>query len=409
MEQLGISIRDALDSGARLGQLKAALAASDGPDGAALAALLNLEQDPGSVSRLRELQRCLDGRPAGANAVLAALLPRQRSLAMGLAPAPPAPCAIAAIDFATDRQPSGASEPALRFGAERGQLCYGSCEVSIPRDHRMGALESPTLLRFEMRASPARHVILQGLELTPGLPADRDDADAALLFVHGYNTSFEDAARRTGQLSYDLGFNGGATLYSWPSQGRLAAYWRDEANCEWSAANLRAFLQDYFARHRRRQVFLVAHSMGARLLTAALAGLLAQPAPRLPARAQLILSAPDIDSAVFRRDLAPLLAGPFGPLTLYASSADLALSASQKLHGYPRAGDSGAGLLVLPGMETIDASGVDTGFIGHSYFAEQRTLLSDLFYLVRQNARASQRFGLSEVSGPAGRYWRFRL
>lgn len=407
MEQLGESIQGALDSGARLAALEAALAASDGPDGAALAALLNLEQDPGSVSRLVELRRCLDARPAGANAALAALLPRQRSLTQGLAPAPL--CAIAALDFATDRQPSGASEPALHFGAERGQLCYGSCEVSIPRDHRMGALESPTLLRFDMRASPSRHVILQALEMTPGLPAERDDADAALLFVHGYNTSFEDAARRTGQLSYDLGFPGSATLYSWPSQGRLAGYWRDEANCEWSAANLQAFLHRYFVRHRRRQVCLVAHSMGARLLTAALAGLLRQPAPTLPERAQLILSAPDIDSAVFRRDLAPLLAGPFGPLTLYASSADLALSASQKLHGYPRAGDSGAGLLVLPGIETIDASGVDTGFVGHSYFAEQRTLLSDLFYLVRQNARASQRFGLSEVSGPTGRYWRFRL
>lgn len=407
MKQLGIAIQYAIDSGARLAPLEAALQASDGPASPALAALLNLAQDPGSISRLTELERCLDARPASANAALSLLLPQQHTQVMDL-PAG-APCAIAAIDFATDRLPSGATAPALQFGAERGPLCYGSCEVSIPRDHRMGALESPSLLRFEWRASASRHVILQQLSMCPRLPDERKDGDCALLFVHGYNTSFEDAARRTGQLSYDLGFPGNATLYSWPSQGRLAGYWRDEANCDWSAANLRAFLNTYFERHRQRQVFLVAHSMGARLLTAALTGLLRQPGALVPPRTQLILSAPDIDSAVFRRDLAPLLAGPFGPLTLYASSADLALSASQKLHGYPRAGDSGAGLLVLPGMETIDASGVDTGFVGHSYFAEQRTLLSDLFYLVRENARASQRFGLSEVNGPSGRYWRFRL
>jgi len=30
----------------------------------------------------------------------------------------------------------------------------------------------------------------------------------ALVFVHGYNTSFDNAIRRAGQLAYDLGFDG---------------------------------------------------------------------------------------------------------------------------------------------------------------------------------------------------------
>ena len=94
-------------------------------------------------------------------------------------------------------------------------------------------------------------------------------------------------------------------------------------------------------------------------------------------------------------------------MTLYASSEDLALAASKLVHGYRRAGDSGDGMLLLAGVETIDATGVDTGFLKHSYFAEQRSALSDMFYLIHNNARADQRF-LDPVDTPEGRYWTFK-
>ena len=55
--------------------------------------------------------------------------------------------------------------------------------------------------------------------------AARDDA---FLFIHGYNVTFEGAARRTAQMAYDLGFNGAAVFYSWPSQGTPTAYTIDE-------------------------------------------------------------------------------------------------------------------------------------------------------------------------------------
>ena len=58
-------------------------------------------------------------------------------------------------------------------------------------------------------------------------------------------------------------------------------------------------------------------------------------------------------------------------------------------------------------METIDATGVDTSFMKHSYFAEKRSALSDMFYLIRNQARADQRF-LDPVDTLAGRYWTFK-
>ncbi|MNU66788.1 hypothetical protein D3C71_561100 [compost metagenome] len=77
------------------------------------------------------------------------------------------------------------------------------------------------------------------------------------------------------------------------------------------------------------------------------------------------------------------------------------------MHGYARAGDSGAGMLIVAGVETIDASGVDTSFMKHTYFAEKRSALSDMFYLIRNHARADQRF-LDPVDTVAGRYWTFK-
>jgi len=122
---------------------------------------------------------------------------------------------------------------------------------------------------------------------------------------------------------------------------------------------------------------------------------------------EIILTAPDIDAEVFRRDIAPGLTQA-ASVTLYASSDDLALVASKKVHKYPRAGDAGSGLVVLKGIETIDATGVDTSFLAHSYFAETRSVLADIFYLVRESKRADQRFGLRPAQSSNGAYWEFK-
>lgn len=95
-------------------------------------------------------------------------------------------------------------------------------------------------------------------------------------------------------------------------------------------------------------------------------------------------------------------------MTLYASSKDLALQASQLVHGNPRAGDSGDGLVVVDGIETIDASTVTTGFLGHSYFAEVTSVMSDIYYLIRHSNKADDRFGLMRAEAADGRCWKFK-
>jgi esterase/lipase superfamily enzyme len=324
--------------------------------------------------------------------------------------------AVALVHFATDRQFSGVADPARQFGGGRGELRYGSCEVSIPRDHRLGELEAPSLLRLEFRQNPAKHVVLLDTTLQPAAAflaslSARVRASPqrnAFIFVHGYKVTFEDAARRTGQMAYDLGFEGAAVFYSWPSQGLLSGYLVDASNIEWSQSHIKAFLLDFLAGSAAENVYLIAHSMGSRALARAVAGIIAE-RPDLAAKLrEIILTAPDIDAAVFRSDIAPALASGGRPVTLYASSDDLALEASEKINGYPRAGDSGDGLVVVKGVETIDATGVDTGFVKHAYFADNRSALSDMYYLIKTGARAAQRFGLVEIDTTAGRHWAFK-
>ena len=111
---------------------------------------------------------------------------------------------------------------------------------------------------------------------------------------------------------------------------------------------------------------------------------------------------------MFKRDIAPRLAASGRPITLYASSNDLALTASKKVHRYPRAGDAGEGLILVPGIETIDATHVNTGLFGHSYFADEKSVLSDIFYLIHDGKRAAQRFGLNQIDAQGGRYWEIK-
>jgi esterase/lipase superfamily enzyme len=97
-------------------------------------------------------------------------------------------------------------------------------------------------------------------------------------------------------------------------------------------------------------------------------------------------------------------------MTLYASTADKAIRASRQVHKYPRAGESGPNLVILPAfVDTIDASKVQTELgIDHSYFAETKSILQDIFNLVRFNRDPSDRFGLLIVQGLSGSYWEYQ-
>ena len=318
------------------------------------------------------------------------------------------------VFYATDRNNTGSNDPKLIYGGDRSTLKYGTCDVTVPKDHRIGELEAPSYLRLEFTEDPAKHVILSRVdeqsasdfynELRAKIAASKQGS--AFIFVHGYNVTFEDAARRTAQMAYDLKFEGAPVFFSWPSQGSLLGYTVDEANVEYARSDLRAFIADFARTSKAEQIYLVAHSMGNRALTAAVVDLFRE-APDVKAKIkEIILAAPDVDADVFKRDIAPAIAGKGQPVTLYASSNDWALMASKRFHGYARAGDTGQALTVVPGVVTIDSSEVETDFLGHSYFAESTSIIADMFDILSGITKPEDRRHLIPVDAQVGRYWK---
>ncbi|EMK01215.1 MULTISPECIES: alpha/beta hydrolase [unclassified Leptospira] len=320
------------------------------------------------------------------------------------------------VFFATDREYDSSKALNKRFGSARSELKYGHCTVSIPHDHRMGELESASIFKFQFKENPQNHVVLMNIEISSfedfimesNRHCDKFSEKKSFIFIHGFNVTFTEAARRTAQIAYDLGFDGAPIFYSWPSKGKVSGYVSDENDIEWTKINLNKFLLDYLSKTNSEKIYIIAHSMGSRVITRALMDIIRKNQFDNTKIKEVILSAPDIDADIFKKDIAPFFLEQKQALTIYASSKDKALKFSKKVNGYPRLGDSGAGLVVLEGIETIDASNVDTDFMGHSYFAESKSILSDMYYLIKDNVRAGKRFSLEEISMGSGKYWKFK-
>ncbi|WP_411736681.1 alpha/beta hydrolase [Pseudomonas sp. BF-R-24] len=230
---------------------------------------------------------------------------------------------------------------------------------------------------------------------------------STLLFVHGYNVSFADAAKRTAQMAYDLNFSGVPLFFSWPANGKVLSYAADEASVEWSEPALYDFLVDHLSNSKIEQTFLIAHSMGNRAVLSSLARLkLERPDLRYKLK-EVVLAAPDVDAEQFVDIIVPKIADPKAPVTLYASSRDKALLTSKKLHYYERAGDVPEIIKVYGGVEFIDASAVKTDFLNHSYMAESRSVISDILDLFG-GSRPASRSGLRVREAQVGQYWEIK-
>jgi esterase/lipase superfamily enzyme len=101
--------------------------------------------------------------------------------------------AVVKVYYATDRKKTADTDPADTYGGDRGDLTFGLCTVSIPRDHRMGEVEKPSVWRLEWSKDPERHVVLLSVAEQDKPAFFRDVAERvrasqggnAFVFVHG--------------------------------------------------------------------------------------------------------------------------------------------------------------------------------------------------------------------------------
>jgi esterase/lipase superfamily enzyme len=332
--------------------------------------------------------------------------------------------ALVKVFFATDRQHiSGAKGPANYFGTEpnpdpdpEGQhLLTGYVKVSIPPVHEPGGLERPfKWWIIEFKEDEKKHIVLKELTMMNAddfYGALRQEYDerapenrSAFVFIHGFKTSFDDAAYRTAQLAYDLNFEGVPIMYSWPSKDNLLAYRDDRREADRSWRHLQYFVERVARESGALRIHLIAHSMGNQLLVNALDGLGRQPEIK-PLFDNVIMAAPDVDAKTFTEQNWAGIRDAAKRFTLYASSDDWALKVSRELNDFVRLGEAGGTLVIIPGLDTVDASGIDTNELGHSYY-HCKKLMDDLGQLMAKELTPLERHLLDRRKGELG-YWAF--
>ncbi len=340
----------------------------------------------------------------------------KRSAAIGVALLVIFAITVEVVVTRVHRQHDGLSNAGPTYGPEYSrQVSLGSCDVTIPDLHTEGEIERPRLVKLEIAEDPERHIVVKTVRpLEPDafytdLRGELDRrGNSILVFVHGYNVSFESAARRTAQMSHDLKLAGAPIFYSWPSQANWRKYRVDEKNVELSVNQLKTFLLDIAQRSGADTVNLIAHSMGNRALTKSLKEIEVNSEENDQLFNQVILAAPDIDADEFRERIAPAIVSKARKITLYASSKDLALAASREFNsGDPRAGDAGDDLVLVPGIDTIDVSAGETSLLGHSYYGDNVSVLHDIELLLLGHP-AEQRQFLEPYPEYAPTHWLFR-
>jgi len=287
-------------------------------------------------------------------------------------PEPPPPQPHPAIVlFATDRAPE--PRPDLSFSGAMNlsgsRMSYGArCED--PVTGRIAICTKPAWLEENV---PAR---LDKEEFLNRIRAANSDV---VLFVHGFNMSFDESLEITLRMVERTGLQAIPVAYSWPSQATFSDYGVDYDRNEWTIDHLKDFIEDLVnALPEGKVLHIVAHSMGNRAVLEALAHI------DLPQRrlGQLVMIAPDVDAEIFK-DLV-LRSGAFPRTTLYVSNHDWALRAAGWLRpGAPRAGDARKQYVVIKGMDTIDASPLKAGIVGHSVAEYSQLMFDDLGAVLR--------------------------
>ena len=320
------------------------------------------------------------------------------------------------IFAATLRRPVVSDRPGDKFGGDDADsVQFALVKVNVPgyAVRRQGETPRPPatrVSRFWYKPDSTRDMYLRDVIAMDASAFARSVNDALtatatrslLIFVHGYNVSFEDAAVRAAQIAADTDLDGVVVIFDWPSAGAMSSYVRDQQAARNAGFYLARFLRDFPASVDADRLLLVAHSMGSEVVSRAVSIL----GDSVPPITQAVFAAPDVDARFFRREVLPRLVPKAKRITVYASNEDEALRASRVLNGVWRLGLGGDSLVVLKDMDTIDATRVRGDFLGHTLFING-SVLADLHELLA-NDRAPGDRRLLGIRKDSLTFWRFR-
>lgn len=308
------------------------------------------------------------------------------------------------VPFLTLRNLTGSQDPARVYGDERSTLKAGLCQLTEFDFGKLGPLadRAPAFVREEflsvdqIRQQDPDSVVENLHKTTAGR--------SMALYVHGYNIGFEKGCRRAVLLQENAKLTERFLWFSWPSDGAIAYYTRDEADLYWSVPDLADTIIDLDAQFRNAAVDVIGHSLGARGVVLALY----EVANRTPdiRLGDVVLLAPDMDFEIFQR-FAARIVSIARSVTVYIADGDRPLAVSAQVHGYPRLGETGNDTSTLSGVEFIDLSKISGNSpSGHLYHIHSPLVGQDLDQLLNKDMPAADRPNL-EQSGP--NYWVMKM
>lgn len=246
--------------------------------------------------------------------------PGTETLAAGREPAKPG--REIAIVTATDRQRDSTG---IGYTAARSpQLQFERFTVAVPED--------PDKARQPANSS-RRYTVTRREPITA---RDIDLDDDTLIYVHGYNYSFQESLFQVAKVVAEGKLAETPILFSWPSQGSVTGYVADKDAATYARDDLVKLLRDLEKHRAKSHVTLFGHSMGAWLVVEALRQLRISGRDDVLRRIdQVVLAAPDIDVDLFERQLHTI--GPLArPMIVLNATDDRALAISSRI-GHSRA------------------------------------------------------------------------
>ena len=349
--------------------------------------------------------------------------------------------------YATDREPRPNKDGSFGYGSGRSaSLAFGTALIeidgnpswedftasSLDRDRTKEIKMNMGDINEAMRLPPTPHPasFTNGtIQIDPDRLAAAHETEARMnaeisnfladtprkevvMYIHGYNNGFEDAALDLAEIWHFLGRKHLPILYTWPAGHEgisgIRGYNYDRESGEFTIYHLKQFLKSLGRMDEIEKIHIIAHSRGTDVLITALREVFLEiraegknPEEELRI-ANVVLAAPDLDyEVVLQRVVAEHVEAGVGDATLYTSPADKAIKISEWLYGrVARIGHLESSVvkseLTDKQMTSIEENSsiqfiefIGKGdAVGHGYFSSSRAVSSDLITLINTGARA---------------------
>jgi esterase/lipase superfamily enzyme len=264
---------------------------------------------------------------------------------------------------ATTRRPANGARAKPWFGPERAsKMTVARARLTPPPDDGRFSLASVGLVDWQFETIEPVAQIGDLIVPTAG-------GHDVLIYIHGYNMTFETAALDAARLSDGIKFVGETMVFSWPSRASLLDYGYDRESAMWSRDALQQVLDGLIESPVVGHIHIVAHSIGTMLTMETLRQLYAQLGEEAVNRiGAVVFASPDIDMDGFSSSVQRI--GRLAPkITVVTATNDRALAVSRWIAGgITRVGAAEKAQLERVGIRVIDASQLGWGIINHDLF-----------------------------------------